>query len=376
MKRNTSSIQQSFTTFVCVIALLLTTFSSFANNVEKNVLMVVSSNGKADGSAPGYEFDEFAKAYLVFKQHGIKVDVASPNGGAVEADEYNPKKAYNALVLADAEIMAKLNNTLSVQQVNSSQYDGVFVVGGKGAMFDFPNSKALQQVIADVYQQKQAVAAVCHGPAALVNVQLDDGSYLVENKAINGFTNTEEKLFGKKWVKEFDFMLEDKLIERGGKFQSSDMMLNHVAVDSGLITGQNPSSTVAVARELVRTMGIDLQPTPEYRDDKTLALVAKVLDGDEVAAQQLSSHADEFHIELIGMYGFYYLQAATTDEHYQHALLLMQAAQSAINNPQLDMQIAKTQVKLGDSDAAQKTLDHILKTKPDFQPALDMMKTL
>ena len=115
--------------------------------------------------------------------------------------------------------MAKLNNTLATNAVNANAYDAVFVVGGKGAMFDLPNDTALQSVIAQIYQQEGSVAAVCHGPAALVNVKLKDGSYLVANKAINGFTNQEEKLFGQKWINDFEFMLEDKLNERGAVFQ-------------------------------------------------------------------------------------------------------------------------------------------------------------
>lgn len=350
---------------------------------KKRVLMVVSGYGQDKGEeSPGYEFDEFSKAYLVFKHHGIEVDVSSPKGGKVEADKFDSESNYNARALADKAIMAKLENTLSTQTIDADQYDAVFIVGGKGAMFDLPKDKALQTLIADIYQQDGTVAAVCHGPAALVDVQLQDGSYLIAGKAVNGFTNKEEKLFGSKWINDFDFMLQDKLIERGGQFQASDIMLNHVAIDNRLITGQNPSSTVAVAAELVKSLGVEVKEMEAYRDDKTLALVAQIIDGDKKAVVSLkrdnSLLADEqqYNVHLVGMYGYFYLNAAKTDAELQKALTLMKLAQKAMNNHKLDMQIAKTQHKLGDNKAATKTLNQLLTSKPEYEPAQELLKSL
>lgn len=352
-------------------------FNDTALNSDKHILMVITSHGEAEGhTAPGYEFDEFTKSYLVFKQHGISVDIASPKGGAVVADKYDPKKPFNVEVLADQTVMKKLNNTLPTAKVNADEYDGVFVVGGKGAMFDLPYDAPLQQLIADIYQDNGTVAAVCHGPAALVDVKLSDGSYLIANKAVNGFTNKEEKLFGKKWINHFDFLLEDKLVERGGKFQSSDIMLNHVAVDERLITGQNPSSTTAVALELVKSLGVEPKPIKAFAEDKTLALVAQILADDDSAKQELAQNPAQYKMDLVGVYGFYYLKTANSHTQYQHALTLMQLGQKAINDPKLDMQIAQTQHKIGDNQGAAHTLKTLLADKPDFKPAQDMLKSL
>lgn len=347
----------------------------------KKVLMVVSGYGQQQGEvAPGYEFDEFTKAYGVFKENGISVDIASPKGGKVEADKYDANKPFNAKVLADKAIMAKLANTLATPELDAKDYDGIFIVGGKGAMFDLPKDKALQTIIAEVYQQQGAVAAVCHGPAALVDVKLSDGSYLVADKKVNSFTNDEEKLFGKKWLSKFEFMLEDKLAERGAKFQSSDIMLSHVAVDGRLITGQNPTSTVGVATALVERLGIPPVAKAQDKEEKTLAQVAKFLAADmaqgKAVIKHLADNQDEYHMPLVGTYGFYYQKTAETDRHFENALSLMQVAKKAVNNPALDMQIAKTQQKLGQKKAAKTTLNQLLATKPDYKPALDMLKTL
>ncbi|WP_019029236.1 type 1 glutamine amidotransferase domain-containing protein [Colwellia piezophila] len=360
---------------IALATLMLITLQVNAATVSKKVLMVVSGYGLEEKSA-GYEFDEFSKAYLVFKANGISVDVASPKGGKVEADKYDAKATYNAKTLADKTIMAKLAHTLATGDVDASKYNGIFIVGGKGAMFDLPKDKALQTLVADIYQQLGTVAAVCHGPAALVDVKLNDGSYLVANKKINGFTNVEEQLFGKKWLEKFDFMLEDKLIERGAKFQSSDIMLSHVAIDGRLITGQNPSSTVGVANALVHSLGIKAIVTEQYQDDKTLALVAKLLAGDKAVLTTLSENQQDYHLALVGMYGFYYLKIAESNKQIENALSLMITAQAEINNPMLDMKIAEAQNKLGDTQLAKNTLTQLLLEKPDYQPAKDMLKTL
>jgi len=358
-----------------VTSLFFISMPIYADTNTKNILMVVSGNGQGE-EKPGYEFDEFSKAYAVFAENGITIEIASPLGGKVEADKYDPNKSYNANILSDNAIMAKLNSTLAISTLEAKNYDAVFIVGGKGAMFDLPNDKALQDIIAKIYQQKGTVAAVCHGPAALVNVKLSDGSYLVANKSINSFTNQEEKLFGKKWINEFDFMLEDKLSERGAKFQSSKIMLSHVAIDGRLITGQNPTSTVGVANALVKSLGL-IPVTDELEiEDKTMAVVAKFLAGDKSALALLNKDSDQYHIPLVGMYGYYYLKVASTTKDFEHSLALMLVAKETLNNENLDMKIAKTQIKLGQQDKAKATLNQLLSSKPDFKPAQDMLQTL
>lgn len=358
-----------------LITLVLITLQVNAATVNKKVLMVVSGYGQEEKSA-GYEFDEFSKAYLVFKANGISVDVASPHGGKVVAGKFNAKAVYNAETLADKPIMAKLEQTLATSDVDANKYQGIFIVGGKGAMFDLPKDETLQTIIADIYQQQGTVAAICHGPAALVDVKLKDGSYLIANKAVNGFTNAEEQLFGKEWLSKFDFILEDKLIARGAHFQSSEIMLSHVAIDGRLITGQNPSSTVDVATALVKSLGVEAVEIEQYQDDKTLALVAKLLAGDQTVLTALEESPQDYQIPLVGMYGFYYLKIAQNDLQIANALTLMSAAQAEIDNPMLDLKIATAQQKLGNTKMAKTTLAQLLLKKPDYQPAKDMLATL
>ena len=348
--------------------------AAYASDIQPKVLMVLSSYGLEQGEKqPGYEFDEFSKAYLTFTSNGVSVDIASPTGGKVEADKYDPEKPYNARVLNTPETMAKLNDTLPLSEVTATHYQSVFVVGGKGAMFDLPYDKTLQRLIADIYENEGTVSAVCHGPAALVNVQLSDGSLLVANKRVNGFTNQEEKVFGKKWVKHFDFLLEDKLTERGANFEQAPIMMEYVAVDHKLITGQNPFSTVATAEAVLRSMGITPKVQPKDQEALTIELIAKLLKNDKNAEKAYLAAAEKYQTPLIGMYGYYTFKHASNEQELGKSVDLMELAANNMQHPMLQLAIAQGQKKLGETAEAKATLIALIANNPDMQEAKDLL---
>jgi putative intracellular protease/amidase len=177
------------------------------------ILMVVSSYGKDAGkSRPGFEMDEFTQAYYIFKDNNIDVEVASPKGGKVESDKYNSNKLYNKRFLEDPTAQSLLDNTSTTASLVNESYDAVYVVGGKGVMFDLPVDPSLQEIISEIYKNDGIVSAVCHGPAAFVNVKLDN-EFMVKNQIITGYCNSEEEKFGKVWINELPYLLENKLID-------------------------------------------------------------------------------------------------------------------------------------------------------------------
>jgi putative intracellular protease/amidase len=132
------------------------------------ILMVLSSYGKDHGEVrPGFELDEFTKAYWIFKDNQLKVEVASPKGGKVEPDEFNPKKVYNKRYLEDKEAQKLLDNTMPSAAAVHNDYDAVYIVGGKGAMFDLPVDVSLQEIIIKLHKSNGVISAVCHGAALL-----------------------------------------------------------------------------------------------------------------------------------------------------------------------------------------------------------------
>lgn len=218
--------------------------------MSKKVLMVVTNHDKINEDTPtGIWLSEFAEAYNEFQKHGFDVTVASPAGGESPVDpnsvsDDEPKENLDAKPL--------LENTTPIDSLNAEDFDAVFLPGGHGTMFDFPDNEKLQNIIKSIYEAKKPVAAVCHGPAGLVNVKLSDGQYIVEGKRINAFTDAEEA--DTTLDQHMPFLLESKLRERGAHFYSAPNWGEHVESDGILITGQNPQSTVAVAKEFIRTL--------------------------------------------------------------------------------------------------------------------------
>ncbi len=73
-------------------ALALCAFALCAGAAEpKKVLVVVSSEGRDHGKTrPGFEMDELAQAWLIFRANGLTIDLASPAGGV------SPRRAIRA----------------------------------------------------------------------------------------------------------------------------------------------------------------------------------------------------------------------------------------------------------------------------------------
>ena len=241
------------------------------------ILVVVTSTDRmgTSGKSTGYELTELSRAYYVFTANGYEVDVASPLGGQppVIIDDMGP---FDYAFLNDSIAQYKTSHTLAMKNVVADEYQAVFFVGGKGAMFDFPENKYIQALIKNYYQSGKVIGAVCHGPAALVNVTLDNGRPLIENKKVSGFTNREELLLIPDAKTIFPFLLQDKLAAQGAQFNEGAMYLENISHDENLVTGQNPWSTWKLAETMVKQLG----HTPKYRE----------ITGEENAVQVLKAY--------------------------------------------------------------------------------------
>jgi putative intracellular protease/amidase len=123
-------------------------------------------------------------------------------------------------------------------------------------MFDLATDFVSQSLIREFYESRKVVSAVCHGPAALVNVKLSDGTYLVSNQVVTGLSNAEEEYM--QFTKDMPFLLESELRNRGAQYESADGLFGVKVVMSGkggkLITGQNPPSAAVIGDTLLRVM--------------------------------------------------------------------------------------------------------------------------
>ncbi len=316
---------------------------------NNRVLLVISGHGQEEGKVrPGFEMDELTQAYAVFVDNGLQVDIASPAGGTVVADKFNRDKPYNRRFLADPLAAAKLTATRSIANTGDQDYAAIFIIGGKGAMFDLPVDVQLKALLARTYQAGGVVGAVCHGPAVLMNVSLQGGTSLLEGRSVTGFSNEEEALFGKGWAPAFPVLLENGLRGSGAKFSDAPMMLSHVVTDGRLVTGQNPYSTAAAAEAVIRAMGRTPAPRQPWADERSILLLGQMLNGDAVQARA-AFNADPtlYDVPLIAMWGFFRAQSAGSDRGVlTNAVDVMELALPHFSRPELVSAIAEARSTL------------------------------
>jgi putative intracellular protease/amidase len=220
----------------------------------KPVLIVLTSHAVkgSTGAATGFYLSEVTHPMAVLEAADIAFEFASIQGGEAPVDGVNLDDPINARYWQNTQFRAQLRAAQALQAADSSRYSAVFYAGGHGTMWDFPDNAAVQKVARDVYEAKGVVAAVCHGPAALVNVRLSNGAYLVAGKTVSAFTDAEEQAAGLTSV--VPFLLSSTLAKRGAIMQSAPNWQAQVSVSERLVTGQNPASATAVAQALVRLL--------------------------------------------------------------------------------------------------------------------------
>lgn len=223
-------------------------------STSPKILIVLTSHAKLGdtGKTTGFYLSEVSHPMEVFEKAGYTVEFVSVKGGAAPMDGIKRDDPINVKFLKNETMMKRINNTKSVQNVDPSSYDAIFFAGGHGTMWDFPNNARLQKITAQMYENGKVVAAVCHGPASLVNVKLSTGKHLVDGKRVTGFTNEEESAAGLTEV--VPFLLETTFKARGATFKGAPKFTKNVVVDERLVTGQNPQSATGVAQEIVKLL--------------------------------------------------------------------------------------------------------------------------
>lgn len=222
--------------------------------MKKKILFVVTSHDKKGntGEDTGYYLGEVSHPWEVLHKAGYEIDFVSPKGGTPPVDGFDLKDPVNKEFWENKEYKNKIDHSLQPSQVKPDNYSAVFYAGGHGAMWDFADNTELAGVASKIYENGGIVAAVCHGPSGLVNIKLNNGKYLVDGKKINAFTNEEEAEV--KLTNVVPFLLEDKLKERGAKFEKSGLWQNHVVTDQRVITGQNPQSAKSVGEAILKEL--------------------------------------------------------------------------------------------------------------------------
>ncbi|KAL2129830.1 hypothetical protein VTI74DRAFT_7260 [Chaetomium olivicolor] len=227
---------------------------------SREILVVLTSHDKLGdtGKPTGWYLSELAHPHHVLTTHGFTLTLASPDGGPAPLDPSSVEAASSSSdsisqsFLADHASLWESTAPLKSFLGRADEFAALFFPGGHGPMFDLASDPVCHALIDEFAAKGKVVAAVCHGPAALVNAE-----GLLRGRRVTGFSDEEEREVGLEQV--VPFSLEGRLREavgpEGEYVKAGEKWAEKVVVDGKLITGQNPASAKAVAEEIVKAVG-------------------------------------------------------------------------------------------------------------------------
>ncbi|ATJ82520.1 type 1 glutamine amidotransferase domain-containing protein [Halomonas beimenensis] len=223
--------------------------------MSKRILIVLTSHDRLGetGEKTGFWLEELAAPYYVFQDAGAELTLASPQGGRPpldpKSDAEDSQTEATRRFRQDPEAQARLDATHRLADMRAEDFDAVFYPGGHGPLWDLVDDPDSIRLIEAFWAQGKPVSAVCHAPIVLIHARDQDGGPLVEGRDVTGFTNGEEAAVGLTDI--VPKLVEEALIERGGRYSKAEDFTPYVRQDGRLITGQNPPSSAPVAERLI-----------------------------------------------------------------------------------------------------------------------------
>ena len=225
----------------------------------RKALCIATNHGVLDVGVPtGVYGSELTVPYYHFLDAGMRVDVASPNGGPVPVEPLSMKAplrtADDDRMLADDDFRLKLTGSLAVRDVDFASYDIVFLAGGWGAAFDLGQSEALGLGLSRAAAAGRVIGGICHGPLGLLKARRADGELLVKGRRLTAVTDRQVHQLG---VSITPLHPESALRAAGADYECvhhpvRDFFANHFVVDGDLVTGQNQNAGPMVARLMMQ----------------------------------------------------------------------------------------------------------------------------
>jgi putative intracellular protease/amidase len=126
------------------------------------ILMVLTSHDilGSTGLKTRFWLEEFAAPYFVFRDAGVQLTLASPNGGQPPIDPKSdlPENQTPAMTRFKQDLGARkeLSQTVKLADVRAEDFDTVFYPGGHGPMWDHAESPDSIALLEYLLQFRQA----------------------------------------------------------------------------------------------------------------------------------------------------------------------------------------------------------------------------
>lgn len=224
----------------------------------KKILVILTSHSELlnTDSKTGVWLGEFTDPYYEFVDKGYSITLASPKGGKPPVDPRSELTenvtASNRRFKKDEKAQKDFEFTQRLSEIKADDFDALFLPGGHGPMGDLATDEDTSRLVLEFYRQDKPIAAVCHGPAALLTAATEEPD-LLQGKKVTAFSNTEENMVGLR--DNIPFSLEDRLKTLGAEYTSATLpFTSKVKVSGKLVTGQNPASAEKTAKELIKLL--------------------------------------------------------------------------------------------------------------------------
>jgi putative intracellular protease/amidase len=234
------------------------------------VLSAADTWARTDGSAypTGFWAEELVVPFRRLADAGHAVRFATPGGSAPTLDPHSVDPAVVGDVAdalrAEVDALAeRLRRPMALADVDVDGYDAVVIPGGHAPMVDLYQDRDLGRLLTDAVGAGTIVAAICHGPAALLSATGADGSWLFSGRRLTAVTDHEERAFGT--ADTAPWLLASRLRELGGVVDGGPDWQPFVVEDGCLITGQNPASAGPVADAVLAQLGTAARPVQDRR---------------------------------------------------------------------------------------------------------------
>jgi molecular chaperone Hsp31 and glyoxalase 3 len=179
---------------------------------------------------------------------GFDVDVATVSGNPAKLELWAMPREDEAVLSTYREITPKLKKPQKLSQIinddlgSDSDYIGVFIPGGHGAVIGIPESEDVQTVLDWALHNDRYIITLCHGPAALLAAGIGRDESPFNGYSLCVFPDSLDKganieigyIPGK-----MPWLVGENLQKQGVKIVNTEMT-GQTHADRKLLTGDSP----------------------------------------------------------------------------------------------------------------------------------------
>lgn len=219
----------------------------------KNGTMFSTGNHPVEMLLPMYHLDKA----------GFEIDIATLSGNPVKLELWALPKDDEAVQSIYAKYKDKLKSPLKLSDVvsqklgDSSDYVGVFIPGGHGALIGIPQSLDVKAVLKWAMEKDKHIVTLCHGPASLLAAGVGEApdDFIFKGYKICVFPDSIDAK-----TPEIGYMpgpmpwfIGEKLRELGIEILNSDIT-GQTYQDRNLITGDSPFASNNVGKAAAKAL--------------------------------------------------------------------------------------------------------------------------